>query len=267
MVDRREEILDIALALADEQGLSAVSMRAVAQRAGVTPMALYPHVGSKTALLDGLVGRLLSELAAPGQPAPPADSSAAAPPGAGPAGAGVAGAGVAGAGVAGAGVAGAGVAGAEPAGAGVAGVVPAGPDVDWRARLRSFAQAARALGQRHPWAPALLFARPSVTLEGARVIDQLYAALLDAGVPAASVPRLERLASTLVLGFVASETGGRFATAQPDARAVRTQMDVGALPAHARLASWLAAPVDWSAEFEADLDDLNALIEAAARRS
>src|SRR2546429_699060 len=44
-------------------------MRAVAARVGVTPMALYPYVGNKAALLDGLVGRLLAELPVPGSTA------------------------------------------------------------------------------------------------------------------------------------------------------------------------------------------------------
>jgi AcrR family transcriptional regulator len=60
--DRRRIILDQALALVDEQGLSAVSMRAVAQRVGLTSMALYPYVGGKDALLDGLVELLQAEL-------------------------------------------------------------------------------------------------------------------------------------------------------------------------------------------------------------
>ena len=63
MSGRREEILDAALELADERGLAAVSMRAVADRVGVTPMALYPHVGSKAALLDGMVERVLEQAA------------------------------------------------------------------------------------------------------------------------------------------------------------------------------------------------------------
>lgn len=59
---RRREILSAALALADERGLDALSMRAVAARVGVTPMALYPYIGNKDALLDGLVDLLLAEL-------------------------------------------------------------------------------------------------------------------------------------------------------------------------------------------------------------
>src|SRR5690349_13789087 len=65
MAINREAILDATLALADERGLDAVSMRAVAARLGVTPMALYRHVGDKQGLLDGLVERLLDELPTP----------------------------------------------------------------------------------------------------------------------------------------------------------------------------------------------------------
>jgi AcrR family transcriptional regulator len=60
--DKRRLILDQALALVDEQGLGAMSMRAVAERVGLTSMALYPYVGGKDALLDGLVDLLHAEL-------------------------------------------------------------------------------------------------------------------------------------------------------------------------------------------------------------
>ena len=64
---RRPEIVDAALAVAAERGLDALSMRAVAQRLGLTPMALYGYFRSKDELLDAVLGRLLSEI-----PAPPA---------------------------------------------------------------------------------------------------------------------------------------------------------------------------------------------------
>lgn len=51
-----------ALSIADERGLAAVSMRTVAERVGVSAMALYPHVAGKEALLDGLVDLLMAEL-------------------------------------------------------------------------------------------------------------------------------------------------------------------------------------------------------------
>ncbi len=55
----RSEILEATLDIADKSGLDGVTMRAVADRLGVTPMALYRHVGDKQGLLDGLVERLL----------------------------------------------------------------------------------------------------------------------------------------------------------------------------------------------------------------
>jgi len=68
--EKRQLILDQALALVDERGLAAVSMRAVAERIGLTSMALYPYVGGKDALLDGLVDLLRLELGASyGEPA------------------------------------------------------------------------------------------------------------------------------------------------------------------------------------------------------
>jgi AcrR family transcriptional regulator len=61
----RSVILDAATALADESGLDSVTMYATAKRLGVTPMALYRHVGDKAALLDGLVEKLLTEVRLP----------------------------------------------------------------------------------------------------------------------------------------------------------------------------------------------------------
>jgi AcrR family transcriptional regulator len=206
MGSRKQEILDAALAIADEKGLDGVSMRAVAERAGVTAMALYPHVGSKAELLDGMMGRLLAELL-------------------------------------------------PPAGAG---------ELDWRRRLRALAHAGRKLYHAHPWAAALLFSRPAVDPDAVRVVDLIYTALLEAGVPPAEVPRLERLTSTFALGYAASEVGGRFGPGDLDPRERRGLLRGQPLPGHSALVRWLEAPVDWDAEFEADLDDLLRLIEAVA---
>src|SRR6185369_3226072 len=108
----REAVLAAALRLADEQGLDAVTMHAVARRLQVTPMALYRHVDDKNALLDGLVEVLLT-----------------------------------------------------------------GPAVTPTARV---------------------------------VRDAVQAALREGGLPEAEVARAERLISTAVLGFAASEASGRF---------------------------------------------------------
>jgi len=202
--DRRQRILDAALAIADERGLSAVTMRAVATRIGVTAMALYPYVRSKEDLLDGLVGRLLAELSLP-DPAKP-----------------------------------------------------------WPERLREIARSARETARRHPAVMPLLFARPAVTPDAVRVVDAIYQALMDAGVPDDQIARVERLVSTLVLGYAISETSGRFAAGDPRER--RAMLDGVDLPAHRKLASNLEAAVSWEAEFEAGLDDLQRLIQDIAGR-
>src|SRR5262249_26576635 len=44
-------VVEAAIELAEEGGIAAVSMRSVAQRLGVTAMALYRHVASKDELL------------------------------------------------------------------------------------------------------------------------------------------------------------------------------------------------------------------------
>jgi len=201
--DRRQQVLDAALAIADEKGLDAVTMRAVAARVGVTAMALYPHVKSKDDLLDGLVGRLLAELSL---------------------------------------------------------LDPAKP---WQDRLRELARSAREAGRRHPAVMPLLFTRPAVTPDAVRVVEAIYQALLDAGVPDAEIPRVERLVSTFVLGYAVS--GGRFVHRDPEQR--RALLAGGDFPAHRRLAAKIQAVPSWDAEFEAALDDLTGLIETIASRS
>jgi AcrR family transcriptional regulator len=258
MPEKRAEILDIAVALADERGLAAVSMRAIAERVGVTPMALYPYIGNKAALLDGMLGHLL----------PPAGSEAARP--ARRAADGAAGRGT---GEAAGGTADGHVLDDEAAhgraGRGTDDHVPDdaagdGAGAPWPDRLSAIARSARAVVIAHPWAASLIFARPAVTPDSVRTVDLLYTALLDAGVPAPEVPRLERMLSTIVIGFAASEAGGRFGSGG-DLRSYRGLLPSGVLPGHARLAAALDRPVDWDAEFEADLADLQLLIEAIAR--
>jgi AcrR family transcriptional regulator len=151
----RAAVLDATLALADEEGLAAVSMRAVAARLGVTPMALYRHVGDKGQLLDGLVEQLLLELPLPD------------------------------------------------------GTLP------WRERLDALAAAMRATARKHPRVFPLLLQRPATTPGAVRARDAVYGVLRDAGLDESTIPRVERLLSTFVLGFAASEAAGRF-TATPE---------------------------------------------------
>jgi AcrR family transcriptional regulator len=144
-------VLEATLSLAEESGLEAVSMRAVASRLGVTPMALYHHVRDKDDLLDAVIERLLGELPLPD------------------------------------------------------------PSLPWQARLGALAASLRETANRHPDAFPMLLRRPATTPAALRAREAVYAALRDAGVPDNLVPRVERLLSSFMIGFAASEAGGRFA--------------------------------------------------------
>jgi predicted RNase H-like nuclease/AcrR family transcriptional regulator len=61
----RDRVVAEALDLADEHGLAATSMRAVATRLGVEAMSLYHHVRGKDDLLDGMVDAVFAEVHRP----------------------------------------------------------------------------------------------------------------------------------------------------------------------------------------------------------
>lgn len=65
----RTRVVEAAIAVADEVGLEATSMRRLAERLGVTPMALYKHIADRDALVtemvDTLVRRLSGDAAEP----------------------------------------------------------------------------------------------------------------------------------------------------------------------------------------------------------
>jgi len=63
----RERILESALALADESGIDALSMRKLGQQLGFEAMSLYNHVANKDDLLDGMLDLVLAEMEPPGQ--------------------------------------------------------------------------------------------------------------------------------------------------------------------------------------------------------
>ena len=57
----RDAIVDAAIAIADEDGLECISMRAVARRLGIQAMSLYHHVRDKTEMLDAVHERIFLE--------------------------------------------------------------------------------------------------------------------------------------------------------------------------------------------------------------
>ena len=58
----RSAVVDRALALADREGLEALTIRRLATELGVTPMALYWHFRSKEELIAGLADRIWGEI-------------------------------------------------------------------------------------------------------------------------------------------------------------------------------------------------------------
>lgn len=66
----RDRVLEAALAVADESGTAGLTMRAVAQRLGTSPMAIYHYVATKDELLDGIVDRVFAEIDPPSPDGP-----------------------------------------------------------------------------------------------------------------------------------------------------------------------------------------------------
>ena len=66
----RDRLVSVAVELADEEGLAALTIRALAGRLGVQPMALYHHLPNKDAILDAIVDAVYAEVYLPSTMAP-----------------------------------------------------------------------------------------------------------------------------------------------------------------------------------------------------
>jgi len=58
----QERVLRAAIAVADEGGIEALTMRRLADEVGVEAMSLYYHVANKEAVLDGVVDAIVAEI-------------------------------------------------------------------------------------------------------------------------------------------------------------------------------------------------------------
>lgn len=63
----RERVLRAALAVADAEGLAALTMRRLGQELGVEAMSLYNHVESKDQILDGMLDLVAAEIEGPAE--------------------------------------------------------------------------------------------------------------------------------------------------------------------------------------------------------
>ncbi|WP_053615377.1 TetR/AcrR family transcriptional regulator [Nocardiopsis sp. NRRL B-16309] len=61
----RDRVLDTGVALADAEGIGALSMRRLGRELGVEAMSLYNHVDGKADLLDGMLDRVVGEIELP----------------------------------------------------------------------------------------------------------------------------------------------------------------------------------------------------------
>lgn len=163
----RGRVLAAAVALADEHGIQALTMRRLAVDLGVEAMSLYYHVPDKESLLDGVAETVIAEVEA--EVAPLAAHHAAAH---------------------------AEVAEAhgEEAAAHGAG--------SWRAVLRRQFLAARRVMLRHPWAPGLLGTRRSVPVSVFAYYDRIVGTLVGAGFSYRIAHRALHALGSMPLGFV-----------------------------------------------------------------
>ncbi|MFD5479333.1 TetR/AcrR family transcriptional regulator [Streptomyces hawaiiensis] len=61
----RERVIRAAVAVADEKGAAALTMRAIAEPLGVEAMSLYHHVAGREDILDGMVDAVFGEIDLP----------------------------------------------------------------------------------------------------------------------------------------------------------------------------------------------------------
>ena len=61
----RARVIEGAMALADRDGVGALTMRALASELGVKPMAVYHHVAGKEEILDGIVDEVFARIELP----------------------------------------------------------------------------------------------------------------------------------------------------------------------------------------------------------
>jgi AcrR family transcriptional regulator len=85
----------------------------------------------------------------------------------------------------------------------------------WEQRLTTMASGIRVVARQHPAVFPLLLTRPAVTPAAQRTRHAVVVALGEAGLPGAAAARAERLLSSAILGFAASEAAGRFRQHDP----------------------------------------------------
>lgn len=147
----RNRVLDAGIAMADAEGIDALSMRRLGKELGVEGMALYNHVKNKGDLLDGMLDRVAAEIELPGR------------------------------GLAGTGSSVAGLPEAGSPETGPPAATPSGSRTDWRDRARRRAISAHATLLRHPWSAASWTSGTNLGPARMRYLDSALRDLREAG--------------------------------------------------------------------------------------
>jgi AcrR family transcriptional regulator len=142
----RDQIAEAAIAIADAEGIDAVSMRRVAAAVGAGTMSLYRYVSRREDLVDLMADKVLGEVA-----------------------------------------------------------LPERPSGDWQADLRLLAMQQRALSLRHPWAPEVGLARPSLGPNQLAIVEFALEAVADLGLDVDAMMGMAAMLTAFVRGFVQGE--------------------------------------------------------------
>ena len=230
----RKRIFSAALALVDEEGLAALSLRALGKRLGVSQTAFYRYVPDKAALLEGVseevwrltFDRFLSaieeEPGAGGEPATQSESS----PGSGP------------------------------------GLVGARGE-DWRWYVRQYATALHDTLLQHPEAVVLLLTHPISTPEQLTLLAKVMVRLSNASfAPPIDMLAIITVVSVYTTGFAAAEVvppvgGGPDETSDESITAVIASLPADDLSAlRGLIGQVMDGKWDFTAQFERGLDAL-----------
>ncbi|MFF0742814.1 TetR/AcrR family transcriptional regulator [Streptomyces sp. NPDC004111] len=235
----REAITAAAVALADAEGLEAVTMRRVAAEVGAGVMSLYSYAPDKETLLELMVDHVSAELEPGAGAGTGTEAGTPAEPGPGAGTEARSGA---------TSEAAAGAAAEAKSGAASAksprAVVVSPLTGDWRADLKTIGHLQRALMLRHRWLPAALTIRRSLGPHALAFLEHALAALRPTGLDGAAKLEVFSQLTGFVAAYVGQEITRSEAAHHPGrlAAEVRYLTAVAADGRHPELAAALGAP-------------------------
>jgi AcrR family transcriptional regulator len=176
------DLVAAAVAIADAEGIDAVSTRRVAEAVGISPMSFYTHIPDKAVLLD----LMLDAVAAPAYNAdrvvpplvPPEEEGKVVPP----------------------------ILAAHP--------VPVFSPQDWRANVALVARALRDHYLRHPWVLQISTHRPALGPNTMRAYETFLSALDGIGLDEVEIDMSVTMVANYVYGAVRDEARARMVKEQ-----------------------------------------------------